>query len=287
MIVVGKPDVAVKARATVGEGPVWDPRSGRLCWVDIIEGALYQSDLETGEQSRSALSTMLGAAVPRSDKDGFAVAVSDGFGLFAGDTLQIVDPAIPEPSRRMNDAKCDSRGRLWAGSTYLDFAPGGGALHRWDGGEPSAVVETGFTLPNGLGWSPDDSTMYLIDSVDHAVLSAPFHAADGRVGTFQKAFDVEGGLPDGMAIDMDGFLWIAIWGGSEVRRYSPGGDVVARIPMPVNKPSSCCFGDDGTLYITSASADLSEIELREQPLAGSVFAISTDTRGVPVHSFVG
>jgi sugar lactone lactonase YvrE len=224
--------------------------------------------------------------VPRAEREGFAVAVSDGFGLFADDRLMLVDRALPEASRRMNDAACDSQGRLWAGSTHVDFAPGGGALHRWDGGR-STVVDSGFTLPNGMGWSPDDTTMYLIDSVEHTVLAAEFRADDGWVGAFDQAFAVEGGLPDGMCVDLDGCLWIAVWGGSEVRRYSPGGELLARVAMPVEKPSSCCFGTDGTLFITSASADLSEAELAEQPLAGSVFAVSTSARGVPVRSFAG
>lgn len=286
MSVLSSPEVVVRARATVGEGPVLDPRTGRLCWVDIVEGVLHQSDLATGEQTLAGLPTMLGAAVPRADREGFAVAVSDGFGLFADDGLVLVDPALPEPSRRMNDAKCDSRGRLWAGSTHLDFAAGGGALHRWDGGA-SSVVHSGFTLPNGMGWSPDDTTMYLIDSVEHTVLAAPFQAEDGRVGAFEPAFTVDGGLADGMCADLDGCLWIAVWGGAEVRRYSPRGELLDRVAMPVEKPSSCCFGDDGTLYVTSASADLTDVELAEQPLAGSVFAVSTSARGVPVRSFAG
>jgi sugar lactone lactonase YvrE len=284
---LGRPEVVVHARATVGEGPVWDPRTGRLCWVDIVEGVLFESDLDSGEQSESAMSTMLGAAVPRACRDGFAVAVSDGFGMFTENGLRLVDPVLPEPSRRMNDAKCDSHGRLWAGSTRLDFTPGGGALHRWEEGESSTVVESGFTLPNGMGWSPDDATMYLIDSVEHTVLAADYRAEDGWVGAFHPAFQVDGGLPDGMCVDLDGGLWIAIWGGSEVRRYSPRGELLARVPMPVEKPSSCCFGDDGTLYITSASAGIPQPELAAQPLAGSVFAVSTSARGVSVRSFGG
>jgi sugar lactone lactonase YvrE len=129
--------------------------------------------------------------------------------------------------------------------------------------------------------------MYLIDSVEHTVLAAEFRAEDGWVGTFDQALAVEGGLPDGMCVDLDGCLWIAIWGGSEVRRYSPRGELLARVPMPVEQPSSCCFGDDGTLYITSASADIPPAEAADQPLAGSVFAVSTSARGVPVRSFAG
>lgn len=280
-----QPDVVVRARATVGEGPVWDPRTGRLCWVDINNGLLFEDDLATGEQAVSSMNTLLGAAAPRARGDGFAVAVSEGLGIFAAGKLQVLDPVLPESTRRMNDAKCDSRGRLWAGSTHTEFVPGVGALHRWDGQSPSTVIATGFALPNGLGWNPEDSTMYLADSMANRLLSAPYRSEEGETGPFTELCRVDGGLPDGLAVDLDGCLWVAIWGGSEVRRYNPAGELIGRIPMPVAKPSSCAFADDGALYITSASADLTPEELREQPLAGSVFAVATNTQGVPVQPF--
>jgi sugar lactone lactonase YvrE len=281
------PDVVIRGGAEVGEGPVVDPRTGRLCWVDITGGVLYENDLETGAQSVSRMSTMLGAAAPRAHTGGFAVAVSEGFGFWADGELRVVDPVLPDPNRRMNDAKCDSRGRLWAGSTHLDFEPGVGALHCWDGHSPSTVVADGFILPNGIGWSPDDRTMYLVDSLAHAVLAAPFDPDTGEVGAFAPICTIGPGLPDGLAVDVEGFLWVAVWDGSEVRRISPTGEVAAIVPMPVTQPSSCAFGDDGILYITSASAGLSDDELAAQPPAGSVFALPTDTHGVPVHSFEG
>jgi sugar lactone lactonase YvrE len=185
----------------------------------------------------------------------------------------------------MNDAKCDSRGRLWAGSTHMQFTPGVGALHRWDGRAPSTVVATGFSLPNGLGWNAEDTVMYLADSMTRQLLSAPYSADDGHVGTFTELCTFDSGLPDGLAVDVEGCVWIAVWGGFEVQRYDPRGRLVGRVAMPVEKPSSCAFGDDGTLYITSATADIDEAGLREQPLAGSVFAVGTDTRGVPVQPF--
>ena len=281
------PQVVIPAQADVGEGPVFDPRTGRLCWVDITRGVLHETDLGTGAQDSSPMSTLLGAAVPRAAADGFAVAVADGLGFWAGGELTVVEPVLPEPYRRMNDAKCDSRGRLWAGSTHVEFEPGTGALHRWDGRSPSTVMADGFILPNGLGWSPDDRTMYLVDSFAHAVLAASFEPDSGEVGPFAPLCAVETGLPDGLAVDVDGCLWVAVWGGSEVRRISPAGELVAIVPLPVSQPSSCAFGDDGTLYITSARAGLSEDDLAAQPLAGSVFALATETHGVPVSSFEG
>lgn len=285
VVTFSQPDVVVRATATVGEGPVWDHRTGRLCWVDINNGLLFETDLVTGDQCASSTGTLLGAAVPRASAAGFAVAVADGLGLFADGKLELVDPVLPEPSRRMNDAKCDSRGRLWAGSTHMAFQPGVGMLHRWDGISPSSVMAQGFTLPNGLGWSPEDTVMYLADSMAGVLLSADYRSDEGEVGLFSPLCTIDEGLPDGLAVDVDGCVWVAVWGGWAVHRFSPSGELIGRIPMPVEKPSSCAFADDGTLYITSASADLSREDLRRQPLAGSVFAIDSGTRGVPIAPF--
>ncbi|WP_338418496.1 SMP-30/gluconolactonase/LRE family protein [Nakamurella antarctica] len=279
--------MVIRARATVGEGPVFDRRSGGLCWVDIDNGLLFENDLTTGEQIVSSMPTLLGAAAPRLNNRGFAVAVEGGFGLFVDGELQLVDPVLPESYRRMNDAKCDSQGRLWAGSTHKEFVPGVGALHRWDGRAESTVMASGFSLPNGLGWNADDTVMYLADSMTHQLLKADYRCGEEDLGEFTQLCEVSPGLPDGLAVDMDGCVWLAVWGGYAVHRYDSTGRLIGRVPMPVEKPSSCAFADDGTLYITSASAGLSEADLLQQPLAGSVFALSTTTRGVPVHAFAG
>lgn len=279
------PDVVIRADAEVGEGPVFDPRTGKLVWVDITGGEMFEDDLETGLQARTKLDTLIGAVAPRAADRGFAAAVSDGFGLIVDDALTVVDPVLPEAYRRMNDAKVDSRGRMWAGSTHMEFTPGVGALHRWDGYEPSTTVATGFILPNGLGWDADDSVMYLVDSFGYSLLAAHYDADDGAVGEFRQIAAIDSGLPDGLAVDIDGFVWVAVWGGSEVRRYSPEGKLVATVPMPVTQPSSCAFGADGTLYITSARAGLTEDDIAAQPLAGSIFALATGTRGVPIAPF--
>ncbi len=278
-----QPDVLIAAEAAVGEGPVIDPRTGRLCWIDILGGLLYENDLAAGTQHVATLGTIVGAVAPRRDAEGFAVAVAEGFGFWSDGRLTVDDPVLPEPHRRFNDAKCDSRGRLWAGSTHMEFVPGVGALHRWDGRSPSVTVANGFTLPNGLGWNAQDTTMYLIDSMTSTVLAAPYDADEGRIGELTPLCRVDPGLPDGLAVDVDGSLWVAVWGGSEVRRYSAAGELTGVVPMPVTQPSSCAFGDDGTLFITSARHGLTV----EEPHAGSVFALATATRGVPVHTFAG
>lgn len=280
--VLPHPDVLIEAEARVGEGPVIDQRTGRLCWVDILAGLIHETD-----RTMASLETIVGAIAPREHEPGFAVAVADGLGYWADGQLTLADPVLPEPHRRFNDAKCDSRGRLWAGSTHMEFVPGAGALHRWDGDAPSAIVATGYTLPNGLGWNEADTTMYLVDSMVNAVLRAAYDADAGEVGTFSPFCRVDSGLPDGLAVDADGAIWVAIWDGWEVQRYDSEGRLTATIPMPVSRPTSCAFGADGTLYITSAREGLSAQELASQPHAGSVFALATTTRGVPVRPFAG
>jgi len=283
--VLSAPDVAIYADAEVGEGPVFDRRTGRFLWLDIARGIVFENQLASGMQTQIDLDTCIGAVAPRAVQNGFAAAASDGFGLIVDGTLTVVDPVLPEVHRRMNDGKVDSHGRMWAGSMHTELQPGAGALHRWDGRERSTIVATGFTLPNGLGWNADDTVMYFVDSRAHSLLAAPYRADEGEVGGFRTIATIDSGLPDGLAVDVDGFVWVAVWGGGEVRRYDCDGRFVATVPMPVSQPSSCAFGDDGTLYITSARSGLSDGDLSDQPLAGSVFALATGTSGVPVAPF--
>jgi len=281
MQVLPTPDVFVPGRATVGEGPVVDDRSGELVWVDIPAGELHRVLLDGGAQRTTGIGMSLGAVAVR-ERGGYVAAVRDGLGFIDDDGLSLAQPVLPRPECRMNDAKCDRAGRFWAGTTTMDFQPGRGTVVCWD---PNAGVRTALdrlTLPNGLGWSPDDATFYLADSMEHIVLSARFDRDSGTLGEPRRLFDVDDGLPDGLCVDDEGHIWLAVWGAGEVRRYDPLGRAVAVVRLPVSQPSSCAFGPDGTLYITSAA------EGRDaEPLAGSVFALPTAYRGAPVGSFGG
>jgi sugar lactone lactonase YvrE len=280
-------DVAVRSDTSdVGEGPVFDARTGRLVWVDIYGCKVFEDDLVSGRQTVTEVGMMVGAVAPRAGHDGFAAAVADGFGFLAGGELQVVDRVLPEPNLRMNDGKVDSRGRFWAGSNDMDFAPGQGRLHRWDGRSPSAVVVDGLVLPNGLGWNAEDTVMYLADSYANLLYRAEFHTDSGELDRPVVLTKTEGaGVPDGLAVDVEGCFWVAMYGGREVRRYDPAGRVVGIVPVPVLQPSSCVFDPDGRLFITSARNGLSAEELERSPLSGSVFVVETGTTGVPVQPF--
>jgi sugar lactone lactonase YvrE len=282
-----QPDIVLHDSSSVeSDGPVVDERTGSLVWADLLGGRLYENDLESGQQSVVQFDTILGAVAPRSSGSGFAVAFTDGFATVENGQMCSSDDVLPEPFLRMSTGKVDSQGRFWAGSTCPSSTSSLGRLHRWDGATPSVVVATGLVLPDGLAWNLDDTVMYVTDSRTSVIYCAPFRADDGAIGkisVFARPFGP--GIPDGLAADADGGVWVAMWQGSEVRRYDADGNLTAVVPLPVSQPSGCAFGEDGVLYITSARAGLSAHQLAQEPLAGSVFALATDTVGVPIASF--
>lgn len=284
----GEPRAAVRARSRVGEGPVWDEASGLLHWVDILSGQVHTSDLADGSTTTATVPTWVGAAVPMRG-GGFVAATREGFAQVVDGELHTVHPFLPD-GIRMNDAKCDPAGRFVAGSCAEDFARGAGALHRLEPDWSHTVVLEGLTQPNGLGWSPDGGTFYLVDTQEltvHAFAHDPVTGAlsDRRVlVTFVLERD---GYPDGLAVDVEGCLWIAMWAGSAVLRISPEGEVVHRLEMPVAQPSSCAFAGPGLgdLVVTSAAESLT---LDADAVDGSVFVIpGIGVAGVPVRLFAG
>lgn len=281
------PEVVIRASAETGEGPVWDARTGELVWVDIPAGLLHRSDASTGADTATQAGMKLGAVAVASS-GGFAAAAEDGFGLIDdGGHLELLDRALPDPGTRMNDAACDSQGRMWAGSLGAGIAPGSGLLHCWEPGQPSRVVLRGLTLPNGIAWSPSGKQMYLADSIAGAVYEFGFEAGEGRLGERRVLIEIppEQGLPDGLCADADGCLWLAVWGGWQVRQYDPNGRLLATVGFPVAQPSACAFGPGTTLYVTSAWEGLPSDH--GQPLAGSVFAFDAGIRGAETGVFGG
>lgn len=293
--VIEQPDVTVlvSARASVGEGPHWNAELGALHWVDIPAGALYTSIPATNESpgrtSVVALPTTLGAAVPRRD-GGFVAATGEGFA--AVDTAGAWSTRVPllGDGYRMNDAKCDPAGRLWAGSTAEDFTPGRGALHVLYPDWSTEVVLDGLTLPNGLGWSPDARRMYLADTYAHRVYAFdvdPVTAAVSRQRVLVDFTDT-GDLPDGLCVDAAGHLWIAMWGGGRLLRCGPDGTIGIDLRVPVRQPSSCGFigARLDRLCVTSALAGLTGRDARTPN--GCVLAISgLPAPGLPVARFAG
>jgi len=281
--VSAKPELLLQGAAEVGEGPIFLGDS--LLWVDIPAGKVYKTNLANLNTETTSFDLPIGAVAPCENSENLALASKDGFALWSDGTLDIRNPFLTAPDYRMNDAKCDALGRLWGGSCQMDFESGEGKLHRWEGGNNNKVMVEKLSLPNGLGWNNENTLMYLADSMTKKVFVSEFDLADDFVPNFRELISIDSGVPDGLAVDLEGCIWLAVWGGSRVMRISPQGRVLEEHLFPVSQPSSCAFGSDGTLYVTSARAGISEAELLNQPLAGSLFTLSTSTTGVPVAGF--
>ena len=283
-------EVVTAAGAELGEGPVWDARSGRLAWVDITANRLHLTDTATGATDTIELPLAVGAVAPRA-AGGFVAALQDGFWVVGeGPALRIT--ALPEarPGLRFNDGKCDPAGRFWAGTMAYDQGPGAGALYRLDHDGSATLVLDGVTVSNGLAWSRDGGTLYYIDTPTQRVDAFSYSPLTGAIGDRRPEIRIppEAGAPDGMTIDEEGGLWIALWGGGAVHRYVDG-RLDRVIHVPVSQPTSCSFGGPGLdeLYVTSAWEGLSSRERRAQPLAGALFRVRPGVRGMPPAVFDG
>ncbi len=283
---------AVEARPFLGEGPVWLPGSGQLLWVDILAPAVHVSDPRSGADRALPVPELVGAVVPRA-RGGFVAAMGNAFrtlDLEAGvtGTLRVAEPG--KPGNRFNDAKCDRAGRLFAGTMAIDAGPGQGTLWRLDPDLRLTAVETGLHISNGLGWSPDDCTFYFTDTGARTVFAYDYDLATGAATNRRPFVTFEGpAKPDGLAVDAEGFVWIALWDGWGVARHAPDGRRDRFVSLPVPRPSSVAFGGDGlrTLLVTSARVRLSASQLAEAPLSGSVFAFEPGVAGTPVGVFGG
>ncbi|MEU7892299.1 SMP-30/gluconolactonase/LRE family protein [Nonomuraea sp. NPDC049152] len=264
------------AAAQVGEAPLWDTRHGCLVWVDITAGLVHLTDGRVFD-----VGTHVGAALP-AEGDGWLLATREGFAtLTEGGTVTPLLSYIPS-GVRSNDAKCDPDGRAWAGTMAYSEEPGAGALHRLDPGPVATPVLTGLTLSNGMDWSPDGRTMWFTDSVTRRITG--YHYSAGTLGPPVATLEIEPryGLPDGLCVDAEGCVWVGMWGGSAVHRYTPSGRLDTVVHVPAAQVTSCAFGGS-TLYITSAVHQLAD----PGPMAGGLFTVETGTHGSPATPWKG
>lgn len=277
-------EVAVRAGAELGEGPTWDPATRRLIWVDIVSSRVHTWDPATGRRTVFATEQHVGAAKPRAG-GGLVVNLRDGIGLYdaAGAFRWLVRD--PVPGRRGNDAAVAPDGSLWAGTMRYDEAPGGGTLTRIAPDGTAAVLLDDVAVSNGTGWSPDGARVYYVDSPTRRV---DVLRTDGEHVVERKEWvTVErgSGFPDGLTVEADGCVWVALWDGAQVRRYTPDGRLDRTVELPVERPTACAFGGPGLrdLYITSARAGLD----RPHSLDGSVFVLSDAGQGREGTPFSG
>ena len=273
-----------EAHAVLGEGPSWDSRTNRLSWVDILSSAVHVAGAEGDPITSYQLPGHVGAALPAAE-GGWLVALADRLAhLDEAGTLSDIAPLEAHlRENRANDAKCDPEGRAWVGTMSYDESLVRGTLYRvGPGGQPAAVIE-GVGIANGLGWSPDGRTMYFIDTVTHEIRAHDYDLGTGRVGKPRALVRVDpaDGHPDGMCTDDDGCLWVALFAGGSVRRYTPDGELDTVVRVPATYTTSCCFGGTGRdrLLITTATRDLDESGKLREPLAGSVWAAEPGTTG--------
>jgi sugar lactone lactonase YvrE len=278
---------AAAAPALLGEGPVWDAARGELLWVDIERGLVHRRTPRGAEMSVD-VGQPVGCAVPRAG-GGLALALRNGFALLSagGSEARVVAPVEQQrPDTRMNDGGCDSRGRFWAGTMSLVGDTRTAALYRLDADLTATRVLPGVSISNGLGWSPGGRLMYHVDTPRRRIDVYEFDAAAGAIGRRSAAIPVapEHGRPDGLTVDAEGGIWVALWGGGAVQRFSPEGHLDAHLKLPASQVTSCCFGDPdlATLYVTSAARGA-----EHEPLAGSLFACRPGVRGLPATPFAG
>jgi L-arabinonolactonase len=282
----------VASQCQLGEGPLWHPIEQVLYWLDITQGRLHRFDPRSGDHQSSALGIMTGSMGVRA-KGGFVMATGSGFAFWEPKTGQMTflgDPDADEDDVRFNDGKTDRQGRFWAGK--MSSTPTN-SLFRLDHDCTIRRMESGICISNGLGWGPDDRVFYYTDSLTRTIYAYDFDASSGSIANrriFTRVPAVAGeGLPDGLAVDEEGYIWSARWGGWKVVRYAPDGSIEREIAMPVKFPTSCAFGgpDLDELYINSAWEEIAPEDRANQALAGDVFRLKTQVRGFPEPLFQG
>jgi len=277
-------------RATLGEGPIWVDAEQALYWVDIKGKKVFR--LKDGEVNEWATPYRVGSIAPKAS-GGFIAGADRGLAdvdLPGGRYDIFADPEHDRPGNRLNDGKVDRQGRFWAGSMDDNQRRASGALYRIDPDRTVTRIDDEYRIANGPAFSPDGRIMYHSDTgrgLTYAFdLAADGNATNRRVLIRHPA---GGGHPDGMTVDREGHIWIALWGGWCLRRFAPSGECVRTVRLPVQQPSSCAFGGPNLdrLFVTSAREDLTEEELRMQPSAGGLFMLEAGVKGIAELPFAG
>ena len=295
-------DPVAKVANTLGEGIVWHPATNSIYWLDVHPTPeIFSMDVSSGSVRSRRLDNVL-FCLRRCDDDTLVGLSKFGLAWIDVTELTIVKEhsiLAAETHYRFNDANCDSAGRLWTGTMIDNFQmidgrlqeiEFSGEIYRIASIESVETLDNGFGCPNTFAWSPDEKTMYCADSCTGWIYAYDFNVASGSVCRRREFFSDEAfGIPDGSAMDTEGCLWNARWGGSAVLRITPDGRIDRVIELPVSKVTDCAFGgaDLRTLFITTSALGMSDSERKTEPMAGAVFAISTHVAGVNKGVFAG
>jgi len=278
--------------AQLGEGAFWDYATKRLYWVDILSKKVFIYDPETHTNIGFELPSQVGTVVPQTS-DTYVVALEDGIYLknVKTDSLfRLSDIEADFPINRFNDGKADPNGNLWVGSMNLEEKDPTGALYKVTPKGQATKMLSGITISNGIVWSKDANTMYYIDTPTGVIRAYDFDKENNTISNERIVVKVPVhlGYPDGMTIDEEDKLWVGMWNGNAVIRFDPlTGGVLDRIEVPAHNVTSCAFGGPNleTLYITTASVDMTDEEREQFPLAGSLFRVKPGVKGVPTTRF--
>lgn len=284
-------DVIGDFREELGESPVWCEENSLLYWIDIRRKLIRCFELSSGTFRSWSLLETVGSIVLRR-QGGLLIALQSRLALFNpvdGSIQSTAAPTQDEPHLRFNDGKCDPAGRFIVGT--MDDASRGpiGTLWLFEGsGQRRALVE-GCRIPNGLAWSPEGDRMFFADTKLGKIDAYSYDVATGTIGPSIPFAAVSQGGPDGATVDSQGYYWSAIYGGWRLERYAPDGTLDRVVTLPVENPTSCCFGGNSyeTLYVTSAWQRLSHQELEAQPLAGALLSLDVGVAGLPGARFAG
>lgn len=286
--------VEFKAEAMLGEGPLWDEAEKRLYWVDILSGKLFRYDPYEKTNDEFVLGEHLGAIALRKN-GGLVFAMKSGFAFFDPDTGnldKITDPEEHLSNNRFNDGKCDPTGRFWAGTMSYDLDEGEGNLYCLNTHQNVELKLEDLTIANGMAWNQNKDKFYFIDTSHRKIYAFDYDDSTGSISnkSVLREIDPTDGYPDGMTIDDDGHLFVALYDGGKIMRIEPtSGKTVYEIHLPVPKVTCCAFGgnDLNELYITTARQEMSRQELKQSPLSGSLFKAELPFSGKAAVRFSG
>jgi sugar lactone lactonase YvrE len=279
-------------QARLGEGPHWDADSGCLWYVDILGHTIHRYHPASRSSAALILQDDVSTVVPRLG-GGLVITLGRGFYALDWDSHALTLLAEVEndrPNNRFNDGKCDAKGRFWAGTLDRGEKEPLGGLYCLDLDLSVHKMLDGVTVSNGLGWSPDNQTMYYIDSATQRVAAFDYDLDRGRLSHRREIIAIDTGTPDGMTVDAEGMLWVAHWDGGRISRWDPvSGTQLAEYLLPVDRVTSLAFGgpDLTELFITSARHGISADALSRQPLAGNVFSFTAPVAGLRSYGFAG
>lgn len=284
-------DVAVAPSAALGEGPRWDAATQTLLWVDIPAKLVHRYDPATGTNTTQQVADVVSLALPRR-RGGVVIGLPDGLHLLDGERSPLFAPIEAEQAgTRTNDGACDAAGRLWVGTMALDERSPEAALYRVGADLSVTTMLSGTTISNGLGWSPSGTRFYFVDSPTRRIDVFDFDSETGALENRRPlaAVEVEGAVPDGLTVDAEGGVWVALHGGWGLRCYSPEGELKAVVDLPVARITSCCFGGSELrdLYVTTRREGLGAAGVATQPLAGALLRLDVGVAGMPTHAFAG